>query len=165
MTQQTWPCSPARGSSALQDMAGTWAGESCCPQEVGRAGRSSRTPRLISPMPKGAFLTSPWGYLYPLPTVCSKLHHSFASCSHFIPSLRELHLWVHFSPGDEGGYLQPESDVGEAQGVLPSWHFPCWELQTAAGVSSTECLGVASRGRRPATCMPCQTSKSRRLHL
>lgn len=50
----------------------------------------------------------------------------------FIPSLRELHLQVCFGPTDAGGYLQPQSDVREAQGVRLSWRFPCRELRPTA---------------------------------
>lgn len=89
--------------------------------EMGRTRRSSRTAQLISTVPEGAFLVFLWGYQYPLPTICVKHHHSFASGSHFISSLKDLHLRDHFSPGHAGGYLQPKS---EAQGCWPAGMSP-----------------------------------------
>lgn len=120
---------PSRcGSSALWDVAGLGAGKSCCPQEVGRAGRSSRSPQLILCAWRHISVL-PMGVSVPPSHLCTK-HHSFASCSHFTPLLRELHL--QFSPVDERCYLWPKRDVWEARGVLSSWLFPCWELQLAA---------------------------------
>lgn len=129
--------SATQGSSAPWDVARAWAGESCCPQELGRAGRSSRTPQLISPMPEGTFLVSPWGISIFFPPSMQNTTAALQVVPLFIPSLRELHLQVRFGPGDAGGYLQPQSDVREAQGVRPSWRFPCRELRPTAWDGST----------------------------
>lgn len=94
-------CSPVQGSLVLWDVAGLWL----LPTQGGKGWQEQQASSADSPTVKSSLLDSPCGYRHPLPVLRAKQQHSFAGCSHFIPILGELHLWVHVSPGAEGGSL------------------------------------------------------------
>lgn len=154
--------SATQGSSAPWDVAGAWAGESCCPQELGRAGRSSRTPQLISPMPEGHISGLPVGYQYLLPTIYAKHHRSFASCSPFYSLFKRAPPPGLFRPqGCRRLPAAPEWCTGGTGGpALLAFPLPGAPADSL-GRQRCEGLGVASRRRWAASCTCCQAPPNR----